>query len=330
MSVRDDFSAPRFPIRIAARRAGVSVAALRAWERRYGALSPARTGGDQRLYSEHDVERIALLRQLTDAGHAISAIATMDNEDLRRLRTTLGAAEESTPLVRDKPSASSETHRVLHACMRAVRGHDGEGVYRVLQREAFRLTTLDFLEDIATPFMRLIGDEWAGGQISEAQERVASGALRRVLGVLLQYLPIDERDRDQSARAPVRIVAATLSGERHEIGALMAAAVAADAGCVVVYPGADLPAPALARAARQAHAEVVAVSLLDGSAPRLAQRELTALREALPARTRIVVGGASAALLDDTLSSLGARRAESLGEWNGMLSERMKDRGSRR
>ena len=331
MSVRDDFSAPRFPIRIAARRAGVSVAALRAWERRYGALAPARTAGDQRLYSEHDVERVALLRQLTDVGHSISAIATVDNEELRRLRSAIDGAGESVPLSVD---ASGRSHvreeRVLDPCMRAVRAHDGEGVYRVLQREAFRLTTIDLLENVATPFMRLIGDEWAAGQLSEAQERVASGALRRVLGVLLQYLPIDERDRDRSARAPVRVVAATLSGERHEIGALMAAAVAADVGCVVVYPGADLPAPALARAARQAHAEVVAVSLLDGSAPRIAQRELTALREALPARTRIVVGGASAALLDDTLGALGARRAESLGEWSRMLSERMKDRGARR
>lgn len=332
----DGLSTPRFPIRIAARRAGITVAALRAWERRYGAVSPARTDGEQRLYSEHDVERIALLRQLTSAGHSISLLARVGDDELRRLRTSLGD-ETDDAILRDAPPIpddvgmeTSDTADVLRGCMRAVGAHDAEAVYRLLQRAAFRLTTLAFLEAIATPFMRRVGDEWAAGTVSEAQERVASGALRRVLGVLLQYLRIDDRDRDPSAAAPMRVMTATLSGERHEIGALMAAVVAADLGCDVVYPGADLPAHALGAAARQARAEIIALSLLDGSAPRHAQRELTALRGELSARTAIVVGGASAALLDDVLESLGARRVQALGEWNRFLRERIAGAARRR
>lgn len=330
-----DLSAPRFPIRIAARRAGVSVDALRAWERRYQAVSPARTVGEQRLYSEADVERLALLRELTDAGHSISAIAGVSNDELRRLRSTMTDADARAKVPESSPAAStsgvvpSDAPHVLRTCLRAARAHDSEAVYRVLQREAFRRATLGFLEEIATPFMRRIGDEWAAGQLSEAQERLASGALRRVLGVVLQYLRIDERDRDPSAPPAVRVVATTLAGERHEIGALMAAAVAADLGCDVTYPGADLPAPALAAAARRARAEILALSLLDGSAPRVAQRELGALRDLLPARTRIVVGGASAALLDEMLEPLGAVRVDSLGEWNQMLLSRMAHAGGR-
>src|SRR5690348_7854261 len=82
---RSDLSTPRFPIRIAARRGGISVAALRAWERRYRAVQPARTEGEQRLYSENDLERIALLRRLTETGHAISAVAKASTPELRRL-----------------------------------------------------------------------------------------------------------------------------------------------------------------------------------------------------------------------------------------------------
>ena len=36
------------------RRTGVSPELLRAWERRYGLLDPARTGGGLRLYSPDD------------------------------------------------------------------------------------------------------------------------------------------------------------------------------------------------------------------------------------------------------------------------------------
>lgn len=324
-----DLSAPRFPIRIAARRAGVSIDALRAWERRYGAVTPARTSGEQRLYSEADVERLVILRELTDAGHSISALAGVSSDDLRRLRASVRGAGDSegagtaSPATPDPTATASDAPHVLRTCFRAVRAHDSEAVYRVLQREAFRLTTLSFLEEIATPFMARVGDEWAGGHLSEAQERLASGALRRVLGVVLQYLRIDERDRDPSAQAPLRVMATTLAGERHELGALMAAAVAADLGCDVSYPGADLPGPALAAAARRSRAEIVALSLLDGSTPRLKQRELSAVRDLLPARTRIVVGGASAALLDDVLEPLGAERIDSLREWSELLVDRM-------
>ena len=324
-----DYSAPRFPIRIAARRAGVSVDALRAWERRYGAVSPARTGGEQRLYSEADVERLALLRELTDAGHSISAIARVGSDELRRLRATMGDPDNRAPAAhassvpRAEDTVPSDAPQILRACLRAVRDQDSEAVYRLLQREAFRRATLGFLEEIATPLMRRVGDEWAAGQLSEAQERLASGALRRVLGVVLQYLRIDDRDRDPAAPRPVRVMTTTLAGERHELGALMAAAIAADLGCDVTYPGADLPSPALAAAARRARAEIVALSLLDGSTPRLAQRELSALRDLLPARARIVVGGASAALLDDVLEPLGAERVDSLRDWNQLLLDRI-------
>lgn len=324
-----DYSAPRFPIRIAARRAGVSVDALRAWERRYGAVSPARTGGEQRLYSEADVERLALLRELTDAGHSISAIAGVSSDELRRLRAAMGDPDGRTRTadVSSVPTGEgtvpSDAPQILRACLRAVRSQDGEAVYRLLQREAFRRATLGFLEEIATPLMRRVGDEWAVGHLSEAQERLASGALRRVLGVVLQYLRIDERDRDPAAPPPARVMTTTLAGERHELGALMAAAVAADLGCDVTYPGADLPAPALAAAARRARVDILALSLLDGSAPRLAQRELSALRDLLPARTRILVGGASAALLDDVLEPLGAERVDSLRDWHQRLLNRI-------
>jgi methylmalonyl-CoA mutase cobalamin-binding subunit len=140
-----------------------------------------------------------------------------------------------------------------------------------------------------------------------------------VLGVLLQNLRIEERDRDPSARPPRRVVATTLAGEQHENGVLMAAVVAAVEGCDVSYLGVDLPHDAIAAAARRAHADVLAVSIVDGSTPRIAQRALTALRSALPARTRIVIGGASAALIGDDLEALGTRRFDSLEAWRRAL-----------
>jgi MerR family transcriptional regulator, light-induced transcriptional regulator len=52
------------------KRVGVSPELLRAWERRYGLLRPARSTGGLRLYSPSDVERVALMQQHLAQGMA--------------------------------------------------------------------------------------------------------------------------------------------------------------------------------------------------------------------------------------------------------------------
>ena len=51
-----------------ARRTGVEAGTLRAWERRFLLLTPTRTDGGQRQYSETDVERVHAVRRLMDEG----------------------------------------------------------------------------------------------------------------------------------------------------------------------------------------------------------------------------------------------------------------------
>ncbi|TMK85200.1 MAG: PAS domain S-box protein [Actinobacteria bacterium] len=56
-----------------ARRTGVSASTLRAWERRFGLLQPQRSPGQQRLYDDADVERVAAVRRLVDEGLSLPA-----------------------------------------------------------------------------------------------------------------------------------------------------------------------------------------------------------------------------------------------------------------
>ena len=64
---------------------GVPVPTLRVWESRYTAFRPEKTSGSHRLYNEDDVLRATLLRQLTEAGHAISTVANLEASKLSAL-----------------------------------------------------------------------------------------------------------------------------------------------------------------------------------------------------------------------------------------------------
>lgn len=71
-----------------ARMLRMPVATLRVWERRYGLTQPELSQSGQRLYSAGDVQRLALIKQLKDMGHAIGSLAPLDMVHLQRVAST--------------------------------------------------------------------------------------------------------------------------------------------------------------------------------------------------------------------------------------------------
>ena len=78
-----------------ARFVGVSTHALRAWERRYGTVAPLRTPGGSRLYDAAQIERLKVLKELTDYGHSIGEVARLSLDDLKRLLATTRELSQS-------------------------------------------------------------------------------------------------------------------------------------------------------------------------------------------------------------------------------------------
>lgn len=75
-----------FRIGAVAKMTGIPVSTLRIWEVRHHAFSPSKTAGKHRLYSQEDVHKAGLLKQLSRQGHAISAIAPLQASELERMR----------------------------------------------------------------------------------------------------------------------------------------------------------------------------------------------------------------------------------------------------
>jgi len=84
----DEVPSPHYRSGAVARMARMPVSTLRIWEQRYKVVAPATTPTGHRLYSAADVERLALLRQLTDHGHAIGAIAALNAAQLQQVAST--------------------------------------------------------------------------------------------------------------------------------------------------------------------------------------------------------------------------------------------------
>lgn len=295
-----DSSIARHPIRVVSERTGLSPDVLRAWERRYGVVLPGRSVAGQRLYSDADIERLALLVKVTQTGRAVGQMASLSPDELRQL-----VAEDAERGISRPAPAAEYRERALTA----VADFAPDRLQAVLRSALLSLGTSGFLDDVVTPLLRLIGDAWHRGEIGIAHEHAASAVVRGELSGLVAQLAVPEG-------AP-RAVVGCLALERHELGAVLATAAAAHAGWRVAYLGPDVPAAEIARAALKHDAGIVGVSIVTPADASAAKAELHALRTSLRPGTALFAGGAGV----PSLGSLGdgITTVKGLDHWRALL-----------
>jgi DNA-binding transcriptional MerR regulator/methylmalonyl-CoA mutase cobalamin-binding subunit len=303
-------SEPRHPVRVAASRSGVNPHVLRAWERRYRVVTPIRTEGGQRLYSDQDVERLRLLRRLTALGHGISQLAKLSNDELERI---LGEEEPARAQPETGTSSDGRVEEFRSAAVQAASRLEAGELQSVLERAAVSLGVPVFLEQVAAPSIREIGHGWQTGTLTVGQEHLATVVFRGVLGWIIETVEAPER--------AARLLVATPPGQMHELGALLAGAAAASEGWDVVYLGADLPPAEVLSAARQAGVHAVALSIVLPTSDPSLMRHLTEIREGLPANIPLFLGGAAVQEDTDRFRKLGARIIDSLSTFRASLRD---------
>lgn len=291
-------------------RTGLSRHTLRAWERRYGAVEPARSDGGHRLYTEAQVRRLRLLQRLTELGHRIGNIATLPSDDLDDLLTATREDAATAPAGAD--GGGTATRERVRELMEAIRQLDGDRLEAAFRRAALQGTVHGLIQDVITPLLDRVGRAWERGEISPAQEHLASGIVMRTLGWVLETCEPEDG-------AP-GIVVATPSGQQHNLGAMLAAATAAAAGWRVSYLGGDLPGEEIGRAARSVDARAVGVSVVYPREEGFLE-ELRALRAAAPDDAVVLVGGAAAEERAEELAGDGLQLLSDYEELRRALEE---------
>ncbi|HET6837045.1 MAG TPA: cobalamin-dependent protein [Gemmatimonadales bacterium] len=302
-----DPSEPRHPVRLAAQRSGVTPHVLRAWERRYQVVTPVRSEGGQRLYSDRDVGRLRLLRRLTGRGHSISQLAKLPNDDLERI------LREEEPAAEAPPTTEGRAVEFRSAAVQAAQRLDASGLHALLERAVVSLGVPAFLDEVAVPSIREIGHGWENGTVTVGQEHLATVVFRRILGWII--------DTVEAGEQAARLLVATPPGQVHELGALLAGAAAASEGWDVVYLGADLPPAEVLRAAEQADVQAVALSIVLPTGDAALMRNLMEIREGLPANVPLFLGGAAVDQDPDRFRKLGARIIDSLIAFRASLQD---------
>ena len=291
------------PIRVVARRTGMSPHLIRMWERRYAAVEPQRTDTGRRLYTDEDIERLILLRRVTQAGESIGQIAQLSREELlAMLPDQETSSTDDTSGYRN--AASIDQH--LDLCLQSMKNLDAVELETRLLRASVNLGQRAFLEKLLHPLLEKTGDMWSDGRLHVAHEHLASTVVRSLLGSM--YL-----SKSADATDPL-IISTTPHGQRHEFGALMASVTAGGAGWRTIYLGANLPAEDIIESAQGRQADAIALSIVYPTDDPGMAEELHKLRQLDDDSIHIIVGGRGAYAYERVLKEIGAVRVTGLSD----------------
>jgi MerR family transcriptional regulator, light-induced transcriptional regulator len=298
------------------RRLGVSDHVLRAWESRYGLLQPTRSPGGFRLYSEADVARVrrmqALAAQGLSAAEAARVALAEDQAALardaeprtdlsrgagpgrlsaadarRRLAADPGLppagddlppAGDSLPAAGDSSPAAGDWPGALQ---RALDAFDEPAAQAVFDRMMSDLSLTAMLREVVLPYLAELGERWARGTASIAQEHFASNVIQgRLAGLARGW---------GDGHGP-RAILACPSAELHDLALMIFGIVLNRRGWRIDYLGANTPVDELTRAAqaRQPDLVVLAATRPETLAP------FTAELIALARHTPLVLAGPGA------------------------------------
>jgi DNA-binding transcriptional MerR regulator len=231
-----------------ARRVDVSPELLRAWEHRYGLLSPVRSSGGYRLYTDADAARVASMRRGLDEG--------------------LSAAEAARAALREhqRPSESGLLEDAAERLLAAIELYDEDAVHSVLDESLAAFGLEAVIHDLILPTLVEVGDAWELGTLDVAHEHFASNLIR---GRLLALARLWGR-----GGGPLALLACA-PGEQHDIGLLSFGLVLRTHGWRILFLGADTPIETLQETARSSDAAVVVVTSFDSA---LLEAETAGLR----------------------------------------------------
>lgn len=219
-------------------RVGVSAHALRAWERRYGLLTPQRSAAGYRVYGAGDEARIRDVLALTSAGVPISAAVARVLGQERASPAGRSDSSDSGPSA-CAGSASGEGdpdllegRAFVHDFVRAISAFDEAKAHAALDRLVASLSLPQVIDSGLMPALMLIGEKWENQDLTVAHEHLASHIIRTRLGAFTSTA---------ANNAGPLAVLACLPGEQHDLALLCLGALLTRSGWRITFLGADTP-----------------------------------------------------------------------------------------
>lgn len=247
-----------FNIQVASQLSGVASATIRAWEKRYKAVVPDRGDNRHRLYSEKDIEKLALLHRLTEFGQSIGKIAHLELEELKGLYSSLMKKPYEELAIVKTDQEPVDFDKMLSSFFIALEAYKLDIISHELEKAKNSLSPKDLCLKLLVPLFHQIGIKVYREELSIAQEHTLSAIFSFHIGQMIGVHYQNAHQKDDL------VLITTPEGEMHEIGILASALLCVHHGVKFIYLGPNLPAKSLAEAANALHPKAILIGVIKG------------------------------------------------------------------
>lgn len=265
-----------------AKSTGISVDKLRIWERRYGAPKPVRLPSGHRRYPEDEVLRLKKAAIALEQGFPARIVAPASLNKLNEL-LGLSTRDDSKETVFNLADLSSYRNAKISSWIKAVYQFDEAFLLNEYNNAWDNLGALNFILDLAVPFLWRMGKEWDEGRLTISHEHYVSEQLGDYLAMKWRLHPVEDQSRGY--------LLASLPGDQHRLGLQMAANIIKLAGKNVVFLGPQTPIRELLRGVEHFSPEGICLSISAVMDERLVSQNLEELRLYVPEALPIIIGG---------------------------------------
>jgi methanogenic corrinoid protein MtbC1 len=201
------------------------------------------------------------------------------------------------------------THRLAAAFGEALRAGDPHSAASVVDDAlGSDLSSVEIQSRVIAPAMWGIGKLWELGQLTVAEEHLATAVSHHVLARLYPGSLAHTQRRSDT------VLVAAVHGEQHVLGLRMVADVFEGAGYDVRFLGAGVPESSLAAWVSEHHPAIVALGATMPLSGATLARQLQALRDRNPELVLIIGGQGVPAVLRESPGVLYAADTEQLAE----------------
>lgn len=262
--------------------ARLSTHTIRAWEKRYKAVTHERSENGHRVYSDKEVQRLIYLAELTQFGSNISQIAHLKDEDLEALHQKL-IKQGSPDVLTSKLINEIDLSATLNTLMDAVSSYKVDLLAEILSGLRFSLAPKRFALDILMPILLEAQLKKEQGSLLAAQVQALSAIIKFYSGTII-YSHIEK-----NINASKKFAITSLEEEPHNLLLLVSALLCCEHKKYFYYLNSNLPAESIIDAVTATQASILILTLPESAKDNRASFQLDKLITTLDPNVRVWV-----------------------------------------
>lgn len=273
---------------------GIPKDLLRMWERRYDYPAPTRDSHGNRIYSDKQLDKLVVIRQLVDQGKRPGKLVKLELPELNSMQ--------------QQPQLKIDS-KLLDELLRS---GDASALHDCFHQQLLAHGLRSFIHRVMAPATARVGDAWSNGELAIHEEHLYTELMKNLVRQsLAEHL---------YEHGKPSVMLTTVPGEQHGLGLLMIEALLRLGGAKVISFGTEMPFRDIREAASTHKVNVIALSFSASFKQDDALVMLSGLRQMIEPGIGIWAGGSAFDSRDFTIDGVsfldglhGLERA--LAEW---------------